>query len=90
MRYGSHISLTKDGEVIKQTEETFVNYHTLHKIERYNESLLLKNEDEALAVFLKLMEDRKKGLVNDYGVLCYSDKDSQRLKRVEKIWTIWT
>lgn len=89
MRYGLHTSITAaDDGTIVQAEEKFFDFKTIVRIDRYSQSIRVKDDQEALAHFLSLMDKHKAGEVADYGVQCFSDRDGQ-VSRIEKTWAIW-
>lgn len=87
MRYGKQLSITSDGMITSVTERNVVNWSEVRKREVYNETVHVRDEKEALAEFLKLLDRKKAGEVKDIGVLTISDEDG-RIKRVEKTWIV--
>jgi hypothetical protein len=88
MKFGDHMVITREGEIMKAATKTFVKFDTLHQIDRYRESIKVSSADDALAHFLKLMDDYKQGNINDFGVVCYSDKQGN-INRIDKVWAVF-
>lgn len=87
MKYGTITRSihTQDGIII-QHEERIVNTSTVYEQTTYCESVMVKNEQQALAEFLKLLDDHKAGKNTDFGIQCHA-KDGI-IHRVEKSWTV--
>lgn len=87
MRYGKHLTITSDSGVTYVAEEGIVNWSTVKKREVYTETVYVKDEQEALAEFLKLLDRKKTGEVKEVGMMTISDDDGH-IKRIEKTWII--
>lgn len=88
MRYGLITRVTEtDDNITVTTEERIVESAVTKQHTTYTESVIVKNEAEALAAFLQLMDNHKASKVTDFGVRCYADVNG-RIHRIEKLWKV--
>lgn len=88
MKYGGiqTVQLHDTGLIIIH-EEKFHETRTVVHETRYTEPILIKDTNEALSHFLKLLDKHNDGEITDFGMRCITDKQG-KLIRAEKHWTI--
>lgn len=75
-----------DGTIEKQVENIIESVPT-KQTKTYDQSIFINSEQEAIAIFLNLVDKYKAGHVTDFGIQCLTDKDGS-IKRVIKSWTV--
>lgn len=86
-QYGTIETVIEENGVTYTEREVIAAGATTGRYKNYTESIRVKNDDQVLAVFLKLQDDKKQGRIRSYGLKTYEDKEG-RTYRIEKYWSI--
>jgi len=76
-----------DDNIIQYEESKIVSGEATKQTTVFQQSLFVKNEQEALAEFLKLLDDARTGAIKDPGIQCFTDATGT-IARIEKTWSI--
>jgi hypothetical protein len=87
MRYGRQVVMVANGAIVEQSEAQFVNWGTVRKLVKNTETIKVKNADQVMAEFLKLLDLHKSGQARDIGIFCKVDPDNS-FTLVEKTWIV--
>lgn len=87
MKYGRQMILTRSGDITTATESVYANFETVKQVTTYYESVRIAEDKDILAIFLKMLDDQKAGKIDQIGIQCLRNKETNTL-RVEKTWTI--
>lgn len=85
--FGHKLVITRDGDMLSKHEEKIMDYNTVHSMTAYVESVKVKNEQQALAEFLTLLDRYKAGEISNPGIQLFCDPAGQ-VFRVEKSWIV--
>jgi hypothetical protein len=67
------------------TTQKIVDGSTAHLVTEYHQSQFVKDEQQALAEFLVLLDRHKSGEIDDFGMACHFTNGKLRL---EKSWKV--
>ena len=87
MRYGTSTKVIHKQDGVELVQDTrVVNFETVYEKVTYRESIKVKGDEQIMAHVLKLMDDKKRGKIKDWGIECFDDNGE--ITRIEKRWTI--
>lgn len=88
MKYGTiqTVAIHDAGLLIIQEEKMHNSLTVVHET-RYSEPIIIKDTNEALSHFLKLLDRYNDGEITNFGIDCITDKTG-KLIRITKKWTI--
>lgn len=87
MRYGKQTVMMQVGSAVLSEEHTYYEGAIAKSVTKYNESMRVKGQEQALTEFLKLLDAHKAGELLGFGVTCHTDKDG-KINRIEKMWIV--
>lgn len=85
--FGQQLVITNTGDMITRHENNISNFNTIHSQTVYIESVRVKNDQQAHAEFLTLLDRHKAGEIADPGIQLFDGPNGQ-VHRVEKSWTV--